>query len=52
MKDETKTKQMLEAEVGNLEVQISEYRQIIKELSDKLELYQEKYGVVFQPNRR
>jgi len=52
MKHETKTKEMLEAEVGNLEVQISEYQQIVKELSDKLELYQKKYGVVFQPNRR
>ena len=42
---------MLLAQQGNHEVQISEYRQIIKELSDKLELYERKYGTVFKPAR-
>ena len=39
---------MLMAQQGNHEVQISEYRQIVKELSDKLKLYQTKYGTVFR----
>jgi len=30
--------QKLQAQVNNLEMQISEYQQIVKELSDKLEL--------------
>ena len=42
---------MLLAQQGNNEVQISEYRQIIKELSDKLKLYEKKYGTVFKPAR-
>ena len=41
----------LSAELGNYEVQIAEYRQIVKELSDKLELYESKYGTVFKPSR-
>jgi hypothetical protein len=43
---------MLLAQQGNHEVQISEYRQIVKELSDKLELYENKYGTVFKPARK
>ncbi len=39
---------LLEARIGNLEVQLSEYRQIVKELSDKLKLYENKYGKVFR----
>ena len=42
---------MLLAQQGNHEVQIAEYRQIVKELSDKLELYESKYGTVFKPSR-
>jgi hypothetical protein len=42
---------MLMAQQGNHEVQIAEYRQIVKELSDKLELYESKYGTVFKPSR-
>ena len=42
---------MLLAQQGNNEVQISEYRQIVKELSDKLKLYENKYGTVFRPAR-
>ena len=36
------------AEHGNLEVQNAEYRQIVQELSDKLKLYESKYGVVYR----
>ena len=39
---------MLLAQQGNHEVQIADYRQIVKELSDKLKLYQTKYGTVFR----
>jgi|TARA_B100001094_G_C17820989_1_gene618500 hypothetical protein len=42
---------MLLHQQGNNEVQISEYRQIVKELSDKLKLYEKKYGTVFKPAR-
>ena len=42
---------MLLAQQGNNEVQISEYRQIVSELSDKLKLYENKYGTVFRPAR-
>jgi hypothetical protein len=38
----------LEFEVGNLQVQVAEYQQIIKELSDKIKLYEQKYGSVFK----
>jgi hypothetical protein len=43
---------MLIAQQGNHEVQIAEYRQIVKELSDKLKLYESKYGTVFRPARK
>jgi len=39
---------MLSAQLGNLEVQNADYQQIVKELSDKLKLYERKYGVVFK----
>jgi hypothetical protein len=39
------------AQQGNHEVQIAEYRQIVKELSDKLKLYESKYGTVFKSAR-
>ena len=42
---------MLMAQQGNHEVQIAEYRQIVKELSDKLKLYESKYGTVFKSAR-
>lgn len=42
----------LSAEIGNLEVQNADYSQIVKELSDKLELYESKYGTVFKPARK
>tara|TARA_B100000524_G_C23438700_1_gene294379 strand:- start:171 stop:347 length:177 start_codon:yes stop_codon:yes gene_type:complete len=41
----------LEAQVGNLQVQNADYQQIVQELSDKLKLYENKYGTVFKPSR-
>ena len=35
------------AEIGNLEFQISDYRQIVQELSDKLSKYETLHGTVF-----
>ena len=43
-KDEVR---LLKAQIGNLEVQNSEYQQIVKELSDRLSRYEKKYGAVF-----
>ena len=34
-------------ELGSLEFQISDYRQIVKELSDKLSKYETLHGTVF-----
>ena len=42
---------MLLAQQGNHEVQIAEYRHIVQELSDKLKLYESKYGTVFKSAR-
>ena len=50
-KDKTISVKRLNAEIGNLEVQVSEYRQIVQELTEKLNLYENKYGTVFQPAR-
>ena len=47
-KDEVR---LLKAQIGNLEVQVADYQQIVKELSDKLRLYETKYGTVFRPAR-
>jgi len=44
LEDEVKR---LRVEVGNLEVQNSEYAQIVAELSEKLQRYEKKYGSVF-----
>tara|TARA_Y100000310_G_scaffold122810_1_gene121521 strand:+ start:855 stop:1064 length:210 start_codon:yes stop_codon:yes gene_type:complete len=35
-------------ELGSLEFQISDYRQIVKELSDKLSKYETLHGTVFR----
>ena len=43
--------ELLKAQIGNLQVQNADYKQIVKELSDKLKLYENKYGTVFQPAR-
>ena len=42
---------LLQAQIGNLEVQNADYRQIVKELSDKLNLYESKFGTVFKASR-
>jgi hypothetical protein len=47
-KDEVR---LLRAQIGNLEVQVADYQQIVKELSDRLGLYEKKYGTVFAPSR-
>ena len=39
---------VLTAQQHNHEVQVSEYRQIVKELSDKITLYEKKFGSVFK----
>jgi len=38
---------LLKAQLGNLEVQVSEYQQVVKELTEKLQKYEKKYGYVF-----
>tara|TARA_X000000950_G_C13807648_1_gene616304 strand:- start:393 stop:560 length:168 start_codon:yes stop_codon:yes gene_type:complete len=38
---------ILKAKIGNLEVQVSEYQQIVKELTEKLQAYDQKMGSVF-----
>tara|TARA_E500000305_G_scaffold80882_1_gene66658 strand:- start:249 stop:416 length:168 start_codon:yes stop_codon:yes gene_type:complete len=38
---------ILKAKIGNLEVQVSEYQQIVKELTEKLQAYDQKIGSVF-----
>ena len=43
---------ILRLQLGNLEVQITDYQQIVKELSDKLRLYEEINGSVFRPSRK
>ncbi len=47
-KDEVR---LLMAQIGNLEVQVADYQQIVKELSDKLSVYEKKYGTVFVSSR-
>jgi hypothetical protein len=47
-KDEVR---LLRAQIGNLEVQVADYQQIVKELSDRLQRYEKKYGVVFKSSR-
>jgi hypothetical protein len=47
-KDEVR---LLLAQIGNLEVQVADYQQIVKELSDKLNVYEKKYGTVFVSSR-
>ena len=43
---------ILKLQLGNLEVQIADYQQIVKELSDQLRLYEEINGSVFRPARK
>ena len=50
---EEKDKQIkkLCAEVGNLEFQITDYRQIVQELSDRLKNYETLHGTVFRTSK-
>ena len=48
IEDKDITIKKLSAQVGNLEVQNTDYSQIVAELSDKLKLYENKYGTVFK----
>jgi|TARA_B110000483_G_C17956396_1_gene450312 predicted nucleic acid-binding Zn-ribbon protein len=48
IEDKDNTIRKLSAELGNLEVQNADYSQIVQELSDKLKLYEKKYGTVFK----
>jgi cell division protein FtsL len=43
---------ILKLQLGNLEVQITDYQQIVKELSDKLRLYEEINGSVFRSAKK
>tara|TARA_A100001011_G_scaffold342707_1_gene376447 strand:+ start:205 stop:378 length:174 start_codon:yes stop_codon:yes gene_type:complete len=43
---------LLRAQIGNLEVQVSDYQQIVKELSAKLQIYEQKMGGVFVAGQR
>ena len=43
---------MLLAQQGNHEVQISEYSEIVKELTKKLENYEKLHGTEFRPHRK
>ena len=47
MQDKEDNRQLI-AEIGNLEVQVAEYRQIVRELSAKIKMYEETYGSVFK----
>jgi len=51
MSDKENNVKLLKAKIGNLEVQVSEYREIVKELSQKLEAYEDTHGRVFVPSR-
>ena len=47
-KDEVR---LLRAQIGNLEVQVADYQQIVQELSDKLRLYENTHGSVFKAGK-
>ena len=42
-----KENKLLKAEIENLRMQISEYNQIVLELTEKLQRYENKYASVF-----
>tara|TARA_B100000214_G_C23709858_1_gene509199 strand:+ start:345 stop:515 length:171 start_codon:yes stop_codon:yes gene_type:complete len=48
MQDKADNEKLLQAQIGNLEVQIADYRQIVQELTEKLMRYESKYGSVFK----
>jgi len=43
-----KETKLLEAQIGNLQVQISEYQQIVQELTSKIKQYENLHGSVFR----
>ncbi len=47
MQDKENNKKLLTAEIENLRMQVSEYSQIVAELTEKLQKYEKKYGSVF-----
>ena len=51
IEDKDNQVRVLLAQQGNHEVQIAEYRQIVEELSDKLKLYEQKFGTVFKSSK-
>ena len=48
VEDQSNVINKMTAEIGNYDVQIAEYRQIIQELSNKIKMYESKYGKVFK----
>ena len=48
IEDQSNIIKKMTAELGSNEFQIEEYQEIVKELSDKLEMYESKYGKVFK----
>ncbi len=51
MQDKANNVTLLKAQIGNLEVQVKDYQQIVQELTDKLKLYEQKHGTVFRQSR-
>jgi len=51
MQDKANNVTLLKAQIGNLEVQVKDYQQIVQELTDKLKLYEQKHGTVFKRSR-
>ena len=52
IEDKDNTIKKLSAQVGNLKVQNADYSQIVKDLSDKVTLYEKKYGAVFKSSSK
>lgn len=48
IEEKDNTIRKMTAALGNNDVQIAEYQQIVQELSDKLKMYESKYGKVFK----
>jgi hypothetical protein len=46
--DKANNEKLLQAQIGNLEVQIADYQQIVQELTEKLLQYESKHGSVFK----
>ena len=46
VEDQSNVINKMTAEIGNYDVQIAEYRQIIQELSNKLKMYESKLSLI------